>query len=207
MGKYDLNQFLAFDIGASSGRAIVGTLDNGILVIDEIYRFPNGGIKKKDSLIWDLSKIYAELLSGLREYVRRYGNSIDGIGIDSWGVDFVLLDKNNELVGPSFHYRDSRTKGVYKEIFKKITKENIFSETGTQFLDLNTMVQLYSLVLNNSPQLSIIKTFLMIPDYFNFLLSGKKVTEYSIATTSQLFNPSKNEWAFSVIEKLDFKRS
>ena len=200
-----MSKFIAFDIGASSGRSIVGTLENNIIKLDEIYRFQNRRIQIDKSLCWDISQLYKDMLKGLKKYVEKYGPNVDGIGIDTWGVDFVLLDKNNEMIGYAHHYRDSRTQGVYEEIFKKIPKEEIFLETGIQFMDINSVVQLYSMVLNDSPQLAITDTFLMVPDYLNFLLSGKKLTEYSIATTSQIFNPKKNEWAFSLIERLGFK--
>jgi len=200
-----LKRLLAFDIGASSGRAIVGTLNDNKLALDEIYRFPNSGIRKDDSFLWNISGIYTEVLNGLKKYVIKYGNRVDGIGIDTWGVDFVLLDKNDELVGPCYHYRDSRTKGMLNYMFEKVPKEEIFKYTGIQFMELNSSTQLYSLIHNDSPQLFISETFLMIPDYLNFLLCGKKCSEYSIATTSQLFNPNTLDWSQKLIEKLGLK--
>ena len=200
-----MKRLLAFDIGASSGRVIVGTLNDNHLTLDEIYRFPNSGIRKDDSLLWNISSIYTEVLNGLEKYVIKYGNRVDGIGIDTWGVDFVLLDKNDELVGQCYHYRDSRTKGMLNYMFEKVPKEEIFKYTGIQFMELNSSTQLYSLILNDSPQLSISETFLMIPDYLNFLLCGKKCSEYSIATTSQLFNPNTLDWSQKLIKKLGLK--
>jgi len=200
-----LKRFLAFDIGASSGRVIVGSLINNCLTLDEIYRFPNGGIRKNDSFVWNTSDIYTEVLNGLKKYVIKYGIRVDGIGIDTWGVDFVLLDKNDELVGPCYHYRDSRTKGMLNYMFERVPKEEIFKYTGIQFMELNSSTQLYSLIHNDSPQLSISETFLMIPDYLNFLLCGKKCSEYSIATTTQLFNPNTLDWSQELIEKLGLK--
>jgi rhamnulokinase len=204
--EYFLKRFLSFDIGASSGRAIVGILNNGNLVLDEIYRFPNSGIKKNDSFLWDISGIYSELLNGLREYVKIYGSIVDGIGIDTWGVDFVLLDKDDELVGPSHHYRDSRTEGMLSNMFEKVPKDEIFKQTGIQFMEINSSTQLYSLIHNKSPQLNMSETFLMIPDYLNYLLCGRKCSEYSIATTTQLINPNIQNWANELIEKLDLNR-
>jgi len=200
-----MSKFIAFDIGASSGRTIVGTLENNVIQLDEIYRFQNRRLQIDNSLCWNVLQLYKNILNGLKKYVEKYGSNTKGIGIDTWGVDFVLLDKNDEMIGYAHHYRDSRTQGVLEEIFKIIPKEEIFSETGIQFMDINSIVQLYSMVLNDLPKLSITDTFLMVPDYLNFLLSGKKLTEYSIATTSQLFNPTKNEWAYHLIERLDFK--
>ncbi|MFW9897304.1 MAG: rhamnulokinase family protein, partial [Candidatus Thorarchaeota archaeon] len=178
-----------------------------VKVGDEIYRFPNGGIRQNNSLVWNIPGIYSELLNGLKKYVKKYDNIVDGIGIDTWGVDFVLLDQNNELNGPSYHYRDSRTKGMLNHMFEKVSKEEIFDNTGIQFMELNSSTQLYSLVHNKSPQLGKTKTFLMVPDYFNYLLCGKKCSEYSIATTSQLFNPIKLDWAKELIEKIGLNRA
>jgi len=200
-----MTKFIALDIGASSGRTIVGILENKILKLDEIYRFQNRGIQIDNSLCWDISKIYSNILIGLQNYVEKYGPNVDGIGIDTWGVDFVLLDKNDEMIGNAYHYRDLRTQGVLEKIFKVIPREKIFSETGIQFMDLNSLVQLYSMVLNEPQKLSIADSFLMVPDYLNFLLSGKKSTEYSIATTSQIFNSNQNEWAHYLIKKLGFQ--
>jgi rhamnulokinase len=199
-----MSKYIAFDIGASSGRTIVGALENNLIRLDDIYRFPNRRIQIDHSLCWDIVQLHKDILNGLKKYVEKYGPNVEGIGIDTWGVDFVLLDKNEEMIGYAHHYRDSRTEGVLKEIFKKIPKEEIFLETGIQFMDINSIVQLYSMFLHDSPQLSVTDAFLMVPDYLNFLLSGKKLTEYSIATTSQLFNPTKNEWSFSLIERLGF---
>ncbi|MCJ7651277.1 MAG: rhamnulokinase [Candidatus Lokiarchaeota archaeon] len=197
-----MKRLLAFDIGASSGRAIVGTLNDNHLTLDEIYRFPNNGIRRDASFLWNISGIYSELLNGLKEYVIKYGNRVAGIGIDTWGVDFALLDKNDELVGQCYHYRDSRTKGMLNYMFEKVPKEEIFKDTGIQFMEINTSTQLYSLIHDDSPQLARSETFLMIPDYLNYLLCGKKCSEYSIATTSQLFNPNTFGWAQKLIEKL-----
>jgi len=197
-----LKRFLGFDIGASSGRAIVGTLNDNKLSLDEIYRFPNSGIRKGDSYLWNISGIYNEIIKGFKKYVNKYGNHVDGIGIDTWGVDFILLDEFDEPVGPSHHYRDVRTKGMLKYMFEKVPKEEIFRETGIQFMELNSSTQLYSLIHNHSSQLARSETFLMIPDYLNYLLCGKKCSEYSIATTSQLFNPNTSDWSQKIIEKL-----
>ncbi|MFW9875626.1 MAG: rhamnulokinase family protein [Candidatus Thorarchaeota archaeon] len=199
-----MSKFIAFDIGASSGRTIVGSLEDNVIRLYEIYRFPNGSVQINNSLCWNILQIYRDILIGLKRYVEKYGSNVDGIGLDTWGVDFVLLNKNDEMIDHAYHYRDSRTQGVLEELFKKIPKEEIFSETGIQFIDINSIVQLYSMVLNDPKKLSIADSFLMIPDYLNFLLSGKKFNEYSIATTSQMFNPKKNEWAISLLERLGF---
>lgn len=193
---------LAFDIGASSGRAIVGILENEILKLDEIYRFRNEGVRVNNSLYWDVLRIFQKMKKSLLIYVKKYGPILDSIGVDTWGVDFVLLDENDELIGPIHHYRDHRTDGMLEELFKVIPEEEIFNQTGTMFAQINTSIQLFSLLHNNSPRVSIAKTFLMLPDYFNFLFSGKKYCESSDVSTSQLYNPIKKNWAFDLIRKL-----
>jgi len=202
-----MKRYLAFDIGASSGRAIVGTLDNNKLSLSEIYRFTNSAVKIGKSYFWNLLRIYTEIIEGMKRYVKRYGKSIDGIGIDTWGVDFVLLDKNDELVGLSHHYRDNRTKGMLNQMFRKVSKEEIFNITGIQFMEINTSTQLFSMIHSQSPQLSISKSFLMIPDYLNYLLTGIKHSEYTIATTSQLINVQTQNWSETLIKKLGLDRN
>jgi len=201
-----LKKYLAFDIGASSGRVIVGIIDDGILRLDEIYRFPNGGVQVFDSMYWDMLRLFQEIKNGILEYVKKYGSELDSIGLDTWGVDFVLLNERDEPAGPIHTYRDKRTNGMLEKMFQKIPKEEIFNQTGIQFMPINTSTQMFSMVYNNCPELEITKTFLMIPDYFNFLLSGVKCSEYSEATTSQLFNPITNNWAYDLIEKLGLKK-
>ena len=201
-----MKKYLAYDLGASSGRAIVGMIENGILKLDEIYRFPNSGIQVFDSMHWDILRLFQEIKNGILAYIKKYGSELNSIGIDTWGVDFVLLNERDELAGPVHTYRDNRTNGMLEKMFQKIPKEEIFNQTGIQFMPINTSTQIFSMVSNNCPELEITKTFLMIPDYFNFLLSGVKCSEYSEATTSQLFNPIKNNWAYDLIEKLGLKK-
>lgn len=193
---------LAFDLGASSGRSIIGKLKNNKLELETLYKFTNGGIRLFDSFYWNILNLYQEIKTSLSLFVEKYGKNLDAIGIDSWGVDFVLLDKNDKIIGLTHHYRDERTKGIMEEMTKAVPKEEIFSQTGIQFMSINTSTQLFSMVLNNSSQLSIVKSILMIPDYLNYLLSGVKATEYSIATTTQLYNPLKKNWANNLIKKL-----
>ncbi|MCK4286607.1 MAG: rhamnulokinase, partial [Candidatus Lokiarchaeota archaeon] len=196
-------RILAFDLGASSGRAILGTLENNFLELDDIYRFTNEGIYVDNSLCWDVSRIFQKMKKSLSIYVKEYGSILDSIGIDTWEVDFVLLDENDELIKPVYHYRDHRTDGMLEKLFKIIPKEEIFNQTGIQFMQINTIVQIFSMIYNKSPRLSKAKTLLMLPDYFNFLLSGKKYSESSEASTSQLYNPIKKDWAYDLIKKLN----
>ncbi|MHA2393893.1 MAG: rhamnulokinase [Promethearchaeota archaeon] len=198
-----MTRTLAIDLGASSGKIMVGLLENEILTLDEIYRFSNESILINNSLYWDVLRLFKKIKIGLSDYVKKYGADLDSIGIDTWGVDFVLLDENDDLLGPIHHYRNKRTEGISDILFEVVSKEEIFTQTGIQFMPINTIIQLYSMVVHNSPRLLVGKTFLMLPDYFNFLLSGVKRCEYTEASTSQLCNPVKRDWAYDIIKKLN----
>lgn len=196
---------IGIDLGASNGRIIVGTLNaNEKLNLDIIYRFENYGITTSNSLYWDILRIFSKIKKGLSLAARKYKNILS-LGFTTWGVDFVLLDENDELIGPIHHYRDKRTVGMIEEMCTVVSKEEIFNQTGIQFMELNSSTQIFSMIRNKSPRLRIVKTFLMLPDYFNFLLSGVKVSEFSDATTTQLYNPIKKDWAYDLIEKLGLK--
>ncbi|MGV9200115.1 MAG: rhamnulokinase [Promethearchaeia archaeon] len=198
-------EILGFDLGASNGRAILGSLTQNKLIIEEIYRFPNHAISMNDSLYWDILYLFHQIKNGLKEYVNQYGGDLSSVGVDTWGVDFILLDKKNEIIGPVHHYRDKRTEGIMEEMVNVVSKQEIFQQTGIQFLDINSSNQLFSMVKQKSPRLQITGSFLMLPDYFHYLLSGVKATEFSNATTTQLFNPKTKTWAFDLINKLGFK--
>ena len=205
MDKNKEPKYLAIDLGASSGRAIVGIIEENKLKLEELYRFPNSGIQIGESLYWDLLSLFKEIKKALLIYVKRHGNVLDSIGINTWGVDFVLLDEKDELIGPIHHYRDKRTVGMIEKMCNVVPKEEIFNQTGIQFLELNSSTQIFSMIKNESPRLSITKTFIMLPDFFNYLLSGVIVSEFSDVTTTQLYNPVKKEWAYDLIEKLGLK--
>ncbi len=202
-----MGNYLAFDLGASSGRAIVGILENGQLELNEIYRFPNYATRIIDSLYWNMLNLYEEILNGLKKYNERFNTPIEGIGIDTWGVDFVLLDEKDRPIGYNYHYRDNRTEGMLEEALKVVSQKEFFNRTGIQFMRINSSIQLFSMKFSEDPQLKIAKTLLMVPDFLHFLLSGKKIAEYSIASTTQLIDPFRRNWAFDVIEKLGFDSS
>ncbi|MBD3213132.1 MAG: rhamnulokinase [Candidatus Lokiarchaeota archaeon] len=201
-----MKNYLAFDLGASSGRAIVGIIDKGILKIDEIHRFPNEQVRVFDSIYWDLLDLFKKIKNSILKYKAKYGHKLESIGIDTWGVDFVLLNEKDEIAGQSHTLRDPRTNNILESMLNQIPKSYIFKKIGIQFMDINTSCQIFSMVQKNCPELRIANTFLMIPDYFNFLLSGVKCTEISIASTTQLFNPIKNSWENEFIEKLGLKK-
>ena len=195
------NKYVAIDLGAESGRIIVGDVS----AFEVIHRFPNYPVKVKDSIYWDILGIFTEIKKGLRKAFSMYEGEIKSIGIDAWGVDFVLLDKNGGLIGNPYHYRDNRTDGIMDEVFQKISKKEIFDETGIQFMQINTLYQLYSYKKNNPEIYESAKYFLTIPDLLVYWLTGEKINEYSISTT-QIYNPIKKDWAKNILEKLDLNK-
>lgn len=197
--------FLAIDIGASSGRHILGYIKNQKLQLEEIYRFKNGVYNQNNQLCWNLKSLFNEILNGLKK-CKEINKIPSTLAIDTWGVDFVLLDKEDKILGETVSYRDSRTNGIPEEIFKTVSKENIYQRTGIQNLVFNTINQLYS-IKKNSNILDKASTFLMIPDYFNFLLTGKKVNEYTNTSTTQLLNLESSNWDFELLDKLNIPKN
>ncbi|USK38658.1 rhamnulokinase [Cytobacillus firmus] len=201
MGKLSL----AVDIGASSGRLIAGHLEEGVLKLEEIYRFENKIIKNQDQFCWDVATLFMEIKKGMHE-CRKRGLKPDSIGIDTWAIDFVLLDKYDQPLTEAVSYRDPRTAGMMEEVFKVIEKDQLYLETGIQFLTFNTIYQLEALKRARPEVLTRAKTFLMIPDYFNYLLTGKKSNEYTNATTTQLVNAFSKNWDAGIIGKLGINK-
>jgi len=195
---------LAFDLGASSGRALIGKIDveSKKLEYEEIHRFPNGPVRIGRHLYWDVPRLWAEVKEGIRLAYKRYGDKLLSIGVDTWGVDFALLDRNGELVGLPYSYRDSRRREAYEELLKVIPPERIFMRTGIQFMPINTLYQLYAMVKDMSPLLQASSTFLMMPDLFNYWLTGAKVCEYTEASTTQFLDPYTKKWAFDLLEEI-----
>jgi len=192
---------LALDLGAESGRAIVGALDNDRLVLDEMHRFPNVPVRLRDGLHWDVLRLWDDIQIGIAASNKKY--PLKSLGLDTWGVDFALLDKDNSLLGNPFHYRDKRTDGMMKNAFQRISREQIFARTGIQFMQINTLYQLFAMALQNSSLLDVAKSFVTIPDLFNYWLSGSITNEFTNATTTQCFNPLTRDWEKSVLETLD----
>ena len=194
-------QFLAFDLGAESGRGVLGTFDGERLNLEEIHRFPNGGIRVLNSLHWDVLRLWDDMKTALSMCAQKHVD-LSGIGIDTWGVDFGLLGRGDVLLGFPYHYRDSRTNGMLEEAFRHIDRATVFERSGCQFLQINTLYQLLSMVVNESPLLDAAETFLMIPDLFNFWLTGEKVCEFTDATTTQFYDPRKNAWSTEICTAL-----
>lgn len=192
--------FLAFDLGAESGRAVLGHLHSGVLATEEVHRFPNAPLEYGGSLHWDVERLWLEIRKGLSgpEEIR-----LDGIGVDAWGVDYALLGERGELLENPYHYRDKRTDGVMEEVFAMVSREEIYFETGIQFLPINTLYQLYSAKRQTGKLLGMAKTLLTIPDLFHFWLTGNAVCEFSNATTTQMVNPRTRSWSRRLMEELD----
>jgi len=194
--------FLAVDLGAESGRVVAGHFDGEFIALEEVHRFPNGPVDVLGHLHWDVLRLWSDIKVGLAKAAQQYGRHIAGIGLDTWGVDFGLLDANDELLGNPYHYRDSRTDGMMERAFEKLSRGAIFEATGIQFLQLNTLIQLVAMVEARSPALDVAQTLLMMPDLLNFWLTGCKANEFSDVTTSQCYDPRAGTWAYGMLEQL-----
>ncbi len=195
--------YLAIDIGASSGRHILSHLENGKMVLEEVYRFPNGMVEKDGQKVWDVDQLFKEIVAGMKK-CDELGKIPVSVGIDTWAVDFVLLDENDNRIGNAVAYRDGRTKGMDAEVYKLIPENALYEKTGIQKQMFNTIYQLMALKQKSPKQLADAKTMLMIPDYFHYLMTGQKATEYTNATTTQLVNPQTKDWDMEMIETLGF---
>ena len=198
--------FLAFDLGAESGRAILGRLADGRLSLTEAHRFPNGAVRVpgkagRHSLHWDTLHLWNQIEQGIAAAAR--DRPLAGIGVDTWGVDFGLLNRHGRLIGNPYHYRDDRTDGMLAEAFRRVPRAEIFSQTGIQFLQLNSLYQLLSMAVSGAPELAEVETFLPMPSLFSYWLSGRAVCEFSIATTTQCYNPRLDDWAAPLLAAMD----
>ncbi len=197
-----MKNYLAFDFGAESGRAMLGTLSDNKLVLEELHRFPNTPVRVPMGLYWDTLRLFHEILQGLGIANRERKVALDGIGIDTWGVDFGLLGADGSLVESPRHYRDARNNGMLEKTFAVVPREEIFAHTGLQFIQFNTLFQLHALKLAGAPSLKVAKTLLMVPDLFNYWLTGVAKVELTIASTAQFYNPLKKRWATELFDKL-----
>ena len=201
-----MKRYIAADFGAGSGRVIVGTvLSNGI-ELDEVHRFPNRQIRLGGTLYWDFLSLFEELKKGLKKAFAKY-NGIVSIGVDTWGVDFGLIDQNGHLVSNPVCYRDTRTNGILEKAFRMMSESEWYALTGNQFMEINTAFQLYSMVLSNDPTLKAAEKLLFTPDLFNYFLTGVAVNEYTIASTSQLFHHGAQNWATEIFKRLSIPQS
>jgi rhamnulokinase len=195
-------KFLAFDLGAESGRGVIGHFDGAKLWLEDLHRFPNGGVRCGDTLYWNTFRLWAELKHACALAARQRPAALAGIGVDTWGVDFGLLDCNGELIGPPVCYRDARNGPAMAAALRKVPRKVLYASTGLQFMQFNTLFQLYALARKKSPQLDGAATMLMMPDLFNYWFTGRKVCEYSIASTSQILDARKRKWDVALLKKL-----
>lgn len=197
-----MSRFLAYDLGAESGRAVIGHLENDRLGLEEMHRFPNGPVQVLDSLHWDALRLWSDIKQGLGLAVKAYGDDLASVGLDAWGVDFSLLGSDDTLLGNPYHYRDSRTNGMMEAAFQIVPRAEIYEQTGIQFMPINSLYQLFAMARAGSPALAAARTFLHISDLFSFWLSGQKANEFTIATTSQCYNPRTDAWARDLLDRL-----
>lgn len=193
--------YLGVDLGAESGRVMAGLWDGKKMQLEELHRFPNGGVIIADTLRWNTLGLWTEIQNGLTAAAKKFGKSVVSVGVDTWGVDFALLSKNCELLGLPYHYRDGRTRGILPKAFVRVPREEIFASTGLQFMEINTLFQLLAFQKSNPELLASAETLLMTPDFLNFCLSGARVCEFTIATTSQCVNPKKRAWATDLLQR------
>ena len=196
-----MNYYLAIDIGASSGRHILGHVENGKMVLEEMYRFDNLQVRKNGHDCWDMDNLWNGIMGGLKA-CGAAGKIPVTIGIDTWGVDYVLLDENDQVLGDAVAYRDSRNEGMDLEVSKFITPEALYARTGIQKQPFNTIYQLTAQKLEHPEQVVNAKRMLMVPEYLNFLLTGVKKSEYTIASTGSLLDAHKKDWDRELIEML-----
>jgi len=201
----DKKYYLAIDIGASSGRHILGWLEDGSIRLEEVHRFPNGTTEKDGCLCWDVDALFTEILTGLAKCAES-GRIPVSVGIDTWGVDFVLLDANGNLVGPAVAYRDSRTEGMDAEVSKFITEFELYARTGIQKMVFNSIYQLMALKTRSPHILEQAAALLFMPDYFNYRLSGVMKIDYTVATTSALVGAISKTWDEEIIERCGFPK-
>ena len=195
-------KLLAFDYGASSGRAILGKFDGDRLQLSEIHRFSNDPVFVNGTFYWDILRLFHEMKQGILKCVKNGDSDIGGVGVDTWGVDFGLLDASGELMGNPVHYRDARNEGMIDEASKIVSKREIYEQTGIQFLKFNTLYQLLAMKRANSPLLEKASTLLLTPDLFNYFLTGEKKSEFSIVSTTQMYDPRKGTWAYDLLDRL-----
>lgn len=196
---------LAIDIGASSGRHIIGEKKDGKIIQTEVYRFKNGLDNIGGTLCWNLKRLFSEIIAGMKE-CKRLGMTPDTMSIDMWGVDFVLLSADGEILGNAVGYRDKRTDGLPNEVFRSVSKRRLYDITGIRSNGINTLFQLISVKNNHPEQLNNAADFLMLPDYFVYLLTGNKFNEYTNASTTELIDLKTNDWSYELLDELGIKK-
>ena len=198
----EVKKYIAVDLGAESGRVMIGSVSAEKLILEEIHRFPNGPIEEDGALKWDFGKLMGEIKAGIAKAARAAGAQVWGIGVDSWGVDFGLLDGSGELVENPYHYRDSQTNGMPQKAFELMPKRDIYENSGIQFMQLNSLYQLLAMRLANSISLAKAKNLLFIGDLVSYYLCGKIFAEYTLASTSQFLDMRTGQWSKAIMDRL-----
>ena len=198
--------YLALDLGAESGRGMIGRFDGETLSLDEVHRFPNGPVRLLDTIVWDVPRLWDEMKTALRKAAAS-SPSLDGVGVDTWGVDFGLVGKGDTLLGNPVHYRDRRTDGVMESAGATVPRETIYATTGLQFLPFNSIYQLIAMRRAGSPLLDAAETLLLMPDLFGWLLTGRRVGERTNVTTTQLYDPRAGAWSDELCRAFDLPRA
>jgi hypothetical protein len=197
-----MGHYLAFDFGAESGRALLGSLSSGKLAVEEVHRFSNTPVRVLGALYWDTLRLWHEIQHGIGVAARERKLELDGIGIDTWGVDYGLLGADGALIDNPRHYHDSRTNGMMEKLFETVPRDQVFGYTGIQFMQLNTLYQWYAQKLAGSPALGATRRPLNMPDPFNYWLTGVAKSEATIASTTQFFDPCAMNWSMDLVKRL-----
>lgn len=202
----ETQRFIGFDLGAESGRCVVATLRNERIELKEVHRFATHNVRDGESFHWDIHAITGELVEGLTLARKEFGACFDGIGVDTWGVDYVLIDRSGGVLGLPYHYRDQRTDHMMEEAFEIVPREALYKSTGIQFAQFNTVFQLLAESRQSPSLLERADAMLLMPDYLNYFLSGSKNAEFSIASTTSLGDPRTRDWSWELIDKFGYPR-
>jgi rhamnulokinase len=197
-----MTNFLAVDLGASSGRILLGEWNGQTFSLQDLHRFNNEPVSVLGHVHWDVLRLWHEIKTGIAAYTKTSSEPLAGISVDTWGVDYGLLDKAGNLLGNPYHYRDHRNDGMMEKAFAKVSKTDIYKQTGIQFMQINTLYQLFGMVQREDPILEQAHTFLMMPDLFNYWLTGQKTVEYSNASTTHMLDAQKRTWAKDMLQTL-----
>lgn len=199
-----MKRVLAFDLGASSGRGILATLENGKITLKEVHRFPNNGVKVRSTLYWDVLYLFDQIKQGITN--AKLEGGFDSIGIDTWGVDFGLIDPEGNLVGNPVMYRDARTDNIPEELFETVCADEVYKRTGIQIINFNTLFQMYYMAKYKKADVDRSASMLFMPDLLGYFLTGEKKNEYTIASTSQMINPYTRDWDYELLEKVGINK-
>ena len=194
--------FLAIDLGASSGRVMLGHWNRRRFDLHELHRFPNGPVSVMGRLHWDVLRLWQEIREGVTRYATQHNEPLAGIGIDTWAVDFALLDGAGEMLGNPYHYRDRRTEGIPEYVDERVSPQRLYEKTGIQRLPINTLYQLVSMRKADDPRLNAAEMLVLIPDLLHYWMTGRIVAEYTNATTTQFYDARAQRWAVDVLEEL-----